>query len=168
MVSDYYLQFLLSLQASITHFFYTASIDLECFGNIARQLWWFKWMISIDFYWIFCTVDANASGRISILATHSDWSCWILITFVVFFVCFLYFSLGSFSFILEIFLYLSLKYTPASGELCLLHKTWRHSVSFFLVLFFIEQSGKNNIVYFLMQEAFFLGCFETLPSIFYL
>lgn len=135
MVSDYYLQFLLSLQASITHSFYTASIDLECFVTISRQLWWFKWMIGIDFYRISCTVDANASGRISILATPSDWSCWILITFVVFFVCFLYFSLGSFSFILEIFLYLSLKYTPASGKLCLLHKTLRHSVSFFLYSF---------------------------------
>lgn len=36
MDSDYYLQFLLSLQASITHLFYTAS--MECFGNTHRQL----------------------------------------------------------------------------------------------------------------------------------
>lgn len=81
----------------------------------------------MDFYWISCNVAENASGRFCILATHFDWTCWMLTMFVVFFVC-----VRSFPLNLTTFLYLSLKHTPDNGKLFLLHKTLRDSVSFFL------------------------------------
>lgn len=144
MDSEYYLQFLLSLQDSITHLIYTDSIKLKCFGNIPRQLWWFKWMVSIDFYQISCNVDANASDRVSILATSSDWTCSILITFVVFFVCllcssvwYLFHSFWRSSFIFPWSTHLLVANGVYSTRL------WEIPFPFSCIIFFIELSGKK-------------------------